>query len=158
MQNQIFRAKSLERLSTPEQLDDYIRVSSPTMWLLLIAIIVLLAGVCVWGIFGHLETTVDTAAQAREDGSLVCYITESDAASVAEGMEVRIGDQTFSVAHISQQPLSVTTDFDAYTLHLGGFQVGQWVYEVTLDGSLPQGIYEAKIVTEQVSPMSFVFN
>lgn len=92
MQNQIFRAKSLERLSTPEQLDDYIRVSSPTMWLLLIAIIVLLAGVCVWGIFGHLETTVDTAAQAREDGSL------------------------------------------------------------------PQGIYEAKIVTEQVSPMSFVFN
>lgn len=158
MQNQIFRAKSLERLSTPEQLDDYIRVSSPTMWLLLIAIIVLLTGVCVWGIFGRLETTVDTAAQAREDGSLVCYITESDAVSVAEGMEVRIGDQAFSVAHISQQPLSVTADFDAYALHLGGFQVGQWVYEVTLDGSLPQGIYEAKIVTEQVSPMSFVFN
>lgn len=31
MQKQIFREKSLERIASPEQLDDYIRSSSPTM-------------------------------------------------------------------------------------------------------------------------------
>ena len=54
MQKQIFREKSLERIASPEQLDDYIRSSSPTMWILLAAIIILLAGVCVWGVFGRL--------------------------------------------------------------------------------------------------------
>lgn len=158
MQKQIFREKSLERIASPEQLDDYIRSSSPTMWILLAAIIILLAGVCVWGVFGRLETTVDTAAQSQEDGSLVCYVKEGDIASVTEGMEVRIYGQVFSVTDIASQPTSVTANFDAYALHLGEIQVGEWVYEVALDGSLPQGVYEAKIVTEQVSPMSFVFN
>ena len=94
----------------------------------------------------------------RFRSSLVCYVKEGDIASVTEGMEVRIDGQVFSVTDIASQPTSVTANFDAYALHLGEIQVGEWVYEVALDGSLPQGVYEAKIVTEQVSPMSFVFN
>lgn len=89
---------------------------------------------------------------------MVCYVKEGDIASVTEGMEVRIDGQVFSVTDIASPPTSVTANFDAYALHLGEIQVGEWVYEVALDGSLPQGVYEAKIVTEQVSPMSFVFN
>ncbi len=29
MENQIFRKKSIERVSSPEQLNDYVRVSNP---------------------------------------------------------------------------------------------------------------------------------
>lgn len=47
MEKQIFRKKSVERVSSPEQLSDYIRVSNPSVWMTLAAIIVLLAGVCV---------------------------------------------------------------------------------------------------------------
>ncbi len=50
----IFREKSLERISEPEQLHDYIRVTTPGIWLVLIAVVILLAGVFVWGIFGTL--------------------------------------------------------------------------------------------------------
>ena len=50
----IFREKSLERISEPEQLHDYIRVTSPGIWLVLLAVVVLLAGVFVWGVFGRL--------------------------------------------------------------------------------------------------------
>ena len=51
----IFREKSLERISEPEQLHDYIRMTSPSVWLILLAVIVLLAGVMVWGVFGKLH-------------------------------------------------------------------------------------------------------
>ena len=33
MQNQLFREKSLEKVSSPEQLNDYIRVSNPGVWI-----------------------------------------------------------------------------------------------------------------------------
>lgn len=49
MSNPIFRQKSIEKITSPEQINDYIRVSNPSVWMVLAAVIVLLAGVCVWG-------------------------------------------------------------------------------------------------------------
>lgn len=72
MGNPVFRQKSLERIASPEQLNDYIKVSNPGIWMLLAAVIALLAGVCVWGIFGHMDTTL-TAAAVAEDGAVICY-------------------------------------------------------------------------------------
>ena len=60
MDHSVFRQKSMERITSPEQMNDYIRVSNPSVWMLLAAVIVLLIGVCVWGAFGHLDTTVQT--------------------------------------------------------------------------------------------------
>ncbi len=47
MDKQLFRKSSIERVSSPEQLNDYIKVSNPGVWMILAAIIALLIGVCV---------------------------------------------------------------------------------------------------------------
>ena len=49
----IFRQKSMDRVSSPEALDDYIRVTTPSVWLVLVAVAVLLAGVLAWIIIGN---------------------------------------------------------------------------------------------------------
>ena len=59
MNNSIFREKSVTRVSSPEQLNDYIRVSTPAVWLVLSAMILLLIGVIAWGCFGRLEIHTD---------------------------------------------------------------------------------------------------
>ena len=41
--NALFREKSVTKVSSPEQLNDYIRVSTPAAWLVLVAIVLLLA-------------------------------------------------------------------------------------------------------------------
>ena len=73
----IFREKSMNRVSSPEQLNDYVKVTSPSVWLVLGAVIILLCGVCVWGIFGRLDCTSRTAALC-ENGKLTCYVREED--------------------------------------------------------------------------------
>ena len=40
----LFREKNLERLESPEKLNDYLRVTSPGVWMVLGAVIVLLVG------------------------------------------------------------------------------------------------------------------
>lgn len=50
----IFRQKSIDKVSSPEKLDDYIRVTTPSVWITLAAIVVLLVGVIAWGAFGEL--------------------------------------------------------------------------------------------------------
>ena len=47
MDQTIFRKKSLERISSPEALSDYLHVTSPSVWLILTAVILLLAGILI---------------------------------------------------------------------------------------------------------------
>lgn len=65
MKESIFRKKSIERISSPEEIDEYIKVTSPSMWLILAAIFCLLAAMFFWGITGEIE------AKILENGTIV---------------------------------------------------------------------------------------
>ena len=153
----LFRKKSMDRISSPEQLNDYIRVSTPSVWLLLAAIVILLVGVCVWGVFGHMDTTLPVVIRAG-DGQAIAYVRQADAEKVAPGMEVTIGDREGKVVSIGTEPVQVDDTFTEYMRHVGGLQSGEWVYAVTLELDCPGGVHEGKIVIDSVSPMSFVLN
>ncbi|MBE5893582.1 MAG: hypothetical protein E7286_09460 [Lachnospiraceae bacterium] len=157
MNEQIFRKKSIDRVSSPEQLDAYIRVANPGVWMVMIAIVLLLTGACVWGVLGHLDTTVSAAA-VSENSAVIIYVKEAEAPFVREGMPVRIGDIDGTVTNIAAAPVVVDGTFSDYTLHVGNFQAGEWVYVLQTDVQLPQGVYNAQIVVESVAPLSFVVN
>jgi len=46
----IFRMESLERMVSPEKLNDYIKVSNPSVWIILCAITVFIVAVVIWSI------------------------------------------------------------------------------------------------------------
>ena len=79
----------MERISSLEQLNDYIRVSNPGVWMILSCIIILLIGICVWGVFGRFETTLGVSAISK-DGKTVCYVKEENRADITEDMIVQI--------------------------------------------------------------------
>ena len=60
--NNIFRKKSIDKVSSPEKLDDYIKVTTPSVWITLVAILILVVGAVMWGIFGRITVH-------HEDGS-----------------------------------------------------------------------------------------
>ena len=144
-------------MSSPEQLNDYIKVTNPGVWMALAAIVILLIGVCVWGVFGKLETKLPVAAVSR-DGQTVLYVKEDNIASVRENMSVYIGDETYKVTSVGAEPVAVTEEFSEYARHTGELSIGEWVYIVQIDGNMPDGAYKAQIVTDSVSPLYFVFN
>lgn len=157
MENGLFRDKSIKRVSSPEQLNDYIRVSNPGVWICMAAVLVLLAGICIWGIFGQLDTTV-SAALIVKDGTMVCHIKEADIQNIRSGMTVTAGGREFIIETVSDAPIAVPSDADSYLLHVGGLTPGEWVYEATAQVTLEDGIYDGSILVERVSPLSFVFN
>ncbi|GFI30576.1 hypothetical protein IMSAGC013_01966 [Lachnospiraceae bacterium] len=156
-EKQMFRKSSIDCVSSPEQLNDYIRVSNPSVWVMLAAVIVLVAGVCVWGVFGRLESKILSAGTC-ENGIFICYVTEKDAAKIKTGMLVRVSGNDFAVSEIAERPIAVNADMDPYLMHLGGFSEGEWRYEIFADVDIPDGTYKTEIVTESVSPMSFILN
>ncbi|MGM9548537.1 MAG: hypothetical protein ACI3V5_01650 [Faecousia sp.] len=58
MNESIFRQKSLDRISSPEEIDNYIRVTRPSLWLALGVIILLLAALILWSVTARIEATM----------------------------------------------------------------------------------------------------
>ena len=48
----IFREKSLEAADSPEPLNEYIKVTTPGIWLVIAAVLMLVIGILTWIILG----------------------------------------------------------------------------------------------------------
>lgn len=70
MGHNIFREVSLKRLSSPDQLDQLIKVTSPRGWLALIALSLLLAAVIVWSFVGSIPTKIAGRGILLNDGGV----------------------------------------------------------------------------------------
>ena len=48
MEEQIFRKSAVERITSPEQINDYIHVTTPKVWITLAMVILVIVGGLVW--------------------------------------------------------------------------------------------------------------
>lgn len=53
----LFRKKSLENLNSPDNLDEYLKVTNVPGWLILIACILILVGLVIWCIGAQVDGT-----------------------------------------------------------------------------------------------------
>ena len=133
----IFRKSSMDRISSPEQLTDYLKVTNPGIWVLLAAVIILLGGLFAWSMVGNLETVAEGVAVV-ENGTAQIMVTDTANSKIASGMTVRIGDDEYSIAVVEK---------DEY---------GRAVAFAPIDKT--DGRYDVKIVTESVHPIKFLFD
>ena len=157
MNNQLFKKSNMDRISSPEQLRDYVRVANPGLWMVISAIVILLAGVVAWGFIGKIHTTMPTAI-VTDGGSAVIYIGESDVEKLEIGMTVRAGGTEYTITGIAETPIKVDGTLTEYAIHASGITVGEWVYAVSIDGEHTDGVQKADIVIESISPISFILN
>ena len=71
----LFRKTAIENVRAPEQLNDYIKVTTPGAWTALAAVLVLLGGLLVWGFLGSVEVTRAVDGQTITESSSPTLVT-----------------------------------------------------------------------------------
>jgi hypothetical protein len=156
MKNGLFRKKSLERISSPEELHDYMRVTSPRLWMLLGAITALLVGFIVYASTATMENTMPIKVKVSQyeletdaDGE-VEYMTAIEAHlphtmkdQVDSNMMVRIGRIEAKIAYVGVG--------ENETIFLNIDPGMDYV-------PLEEGEYDAELVLESTTPISFLWN
>jgi HlyD family secretion protein len=103
----IFRRAAIERLSSPDQLDRLITLTSPIGWAAVVALLVLLAAIVGWSIFGSVATRVSGAGIFVSGGDRVFDAMAPAAGTLASvaavGTEVAKG-QVVAVLDDMQAP------------------------------------------------------
>lgn len=161
----IFNQHAAEKLRSPDDLDKYVRVTNPSVWVLLIACIALVLGLLAWGIFGTVSTSVN-AMGVNSNGTTICFLDAKSATHVEVGDQASIDGQTMTVSDISTVPVSrdearamVANDYLASTL-----MTEDWAYVVTLEPDssgtdLKSDVpLDVTITTERVAPISLIFS
>jgi HlyD family secretion protein len=75
MDSGIFRKVSLERLSSPEQLDQLLRVTTPKNWLALVALFAVLSVIVIWGNLGTIPTKAEGQGVIVRSGTVLNVVT-----------------------------------------------------------------------------------
>jgi len=103
MAKPIFRQKSLERLASPERLDQLVQITSPIGWASLLSIGALLIATIFWSIYGSIPTTVAGGGILIKSGGVadIVAVAQGQVTSiyVEEGSEVRQGQVVARIAH-----------------------------------------------------------
>ena len=103
MQTSVFRKSALERLSSPEQLDQLIRVTTAKGWIVLFGLCALIAVVVVWGIFGSIAVIVEGQGILMKSGGILNV--QHIAGGMVKDIKIKSGDivhQGEAVARVSQ--------------------------------------------------------
>jgi len=104
----IFRKVSLEGLSSPEQLDLLMRVTTPKGWVALLAIIILLVCAILWSLFGSIPTKVSGQGILIKTGGVFEVVTTSQ--GVVKGVYFQPGDiikKGQVIARLDQQEILI---------------------------------------------------
>ncbi|MBM3811095.1 MAG: NHLP bacteriocin system secretion protein [Acidimicrobiia bacterium] len=91
MNKKIFRAVALERLSSPEQLDQLLRVTRPRHWLALLAILLMLGAAGWWSVRGTVRTTVAGEGIIVRTGGVLNIVAPGT--GVVSSLKVKVGDR-----------------------------------------------------------------
>lgn len=133
-QNQsIFRKKTVERISSPDQLTDYLCVTNPGIWVILLAIIFLMAGMLAWAAMGTLETKAPVKVVVENHRASVIPMSASN---LEEGM---------TLSALSEKTVIASTSKDEYDRVCGLAEI-----------NLPDGTYDGQVVVERIHPISFL--
>lgn len=157
----IFNKKATEKLRNPDDLDKFVRVTNPGVWVVLVACVMLVAGLLAWGIFGAVTTSVSGTGVVI-DGQAMCFLPAEDATKVDEGDIASIGGRSMKVEDVSAVPLSrdeadkvLASDYLVSTL-----MKSDWAYKVVFDGDvagLPNDVpIDVSITVERVAPITLV--
>lgn len=131
-------SQGARRISSPEQLDDYLKVTSPKIWVLLIAIALLLVGLLLWGGFTTVESYATGTALAAGGELTVTFDDPAKASKVHPGMQMEIGDMRFEV-------LKVDANED-----------GSFV--ASARGNVPDGSYDVRVGYATTQVISMLLN
>lgn len=158
MQNGLFRQKSIERISSPEALHDYMRVTSPRLWMILAAVVLLLGGFIAYASTAKMENTMpikvtvetyhmteeETQGEARDVTIVYSSLPEDQMEQIKKGMKLRLLKETGTVSWLTSgvQEGLVEVGFDMDPLNY----------------PLNDGEYDAELVLESTTPVSFLWN
>lgn len=86
----VFRKTSLDRISSPEQLNEYIKITNPGVWSVILGCMALLIAVGFWSVYGSIPDSVQVKGVVFPQNGVTALIPEAEGRIT--DVRVKVGD------------------------------------------------------------------
>ncbi len=122
-----------------EDLNSYIHVIHPSVWLLIVAMLSILVGILVWSFTSKVNKQVDATVYVSNNQT-VCYVHHEDSAYLQIGMNVTYASTSGELVEL----INETSDIDTYLVETSSL--------------VTDGYYDGVIIYDEISPISFLLD
>ena len=130
----IFRQSAMSRIANADDLDQYIKVTNPSAWAVLLAALLLVGGLIIWSATAVIPLTVRVTGVAQ-DGLVHCWVDEGTAERVREkGAKASVNNTKATSVEIESTPLSdaeIRASYGSDYLS-SALTLSSWNYEIIL--------------------------
>ena len=147
----VFRPSTLNRIASAEELDHYIKVASPSAWVVTCAALLLVVGVIAWAVLAIVPVTVETTGvllpeTQGESATVLCWVDKSTASKIAEsGAQATVNGVEAHVKKTDLAPMSASEviNFLGSDFYADSIQLSDWNYPVVIapDAELGEPTY-----------------
>lgn len=162
MADKVFRDKSIEKITSPEQLNDYIKVNYLEVWFIIATVIIFFIVIGIWGFTGTINNTVEV--DGYSDGKKIyCYMNEEQVKNVEKGQNGRVSEHAVKVESVAELP----DNYEDMVKNIGSEKIirameikgDEWRYLVVLSSENDiKGFVNISITTDSVAPIDYLFN
>lgn len=138
MAQQVYSKQALDRMSSPEAMNDYLHVTKPAVWIVLAAVTLILVGAIVWAGFASVNSYA-TGTATVHDGVMTIELDST-------GFEHNVGVGQKVSASDTQ------TTVDSVDVRQDGSVV------VTARTNLSDGTYDAQVAYKETQILDILFN
>ncbi|MCF0145678.1 MAG: hypothetical protein HUJ73_03725 [Eubacterium sp.] len=174
MSRSVLDFESRDRIESPEKIDKYIRVANPAIWALVLAMLILVGGVFIWGFTGRIPLGFTTSGviikNEAGEGQIVVLVDASE----YSGGELMNREVTFRLPDNEERSGVVvgTSDLPRSQAELreiansdflvSNLSPDRYYYIVTIDADTDITPYRGsvasvQITTEEIPPIHFLF-
>lgn len=115
--NQLFSKEALDKLRSPERLDNLLSVTNPISWMLLTAILIFIFSIIIWSIFGAFTTKADGMGLIMDSAGVVdiTHITGGKLTDIyiSKGDVIKRGD---IIAHVINPDRALDTNVAQHSI------------------------------------------
>ena len=139
MNKELFREKSIDKISSPEDLGSYLRVTKPIVFIIMFATILVLAGLFIWSYFMSI-TSYAYGKAVVDDGVMVATFEDYNSSKyINDSMNVVVNTIMLPIDHLSMD------------------EKGN-IVTISSTGELPEGEYDVKIGYRQTKIIDMLLN
>lgn len=160
----LFREDAMRKMTSAEDLDNYLKITNPASWTVLVAIAVLLAAGIIWGACGTVPVTTNATGVVR-DGQIECFLPlDADMHATTES-KVTVVNYPSSIVSVDTTPYSkreveesIGRDYASTSLSLT-----DWSYKVIvalpaeMSGLVDGDEVPVQIVMKEIAPLAALF-
>lgn len=131
----IFRKSAMSRIASTDDLDNYIKVTNPSAWIVLLAALSLIGGLVVWACTASVPSTTEVTGFVT-NGTIHCWVDDAIRDDILGGTAAAsVNGEPALFTSVEELPRSaaevrsmIATDYIVESITLGN-----WNYSVTIE-------------------------